>query len=75
MTNIVIATVSGDLSGTAVCERLREKGGLVHLLRDERLRCVTHLDFSDEEIDFAIDCLREEFQGSAALANRLASDG
>ena len=75
VTNIVIAGLSDNLSGRDVCERLRKRGVLVHLLEDDQLRFVTHDDISDEQIDFAIDCLREEFQSSAAVANRLASDG
>ena len=62
VTNIVIARLS-DESGAVVCERLREKGLLVHLLEDGQLRFVTHRSEGDEQIDFAIDCLREEFQG------------
>ena len=61
VTNIVIVRLSDD-SGAVVCERLREKGLLVHLLEDRQLRFVTHGDVSDEEIDFAIDCLRDEFK-------------
>ena len=62
VTNIVIARVSDGLRGAAVCDRLRTRGVLAHLLEDERLRFVTHRSEGDEQIDFAIDCLREEFQ-------------
>ena len=65
VTNIVIARLS-DGGGAAVCERLRAHGLLVHLLEDGQLRFVTHGDVTDEEIDFAIDCLRKEFQGARA---------
>ena len=69
VTNIVIARLSND-SGAAVCERLQEKGLLVHLLEDGQLRFVTHGDVSDEEIDFAIDCFQDEFGGSAGAGNQ-----
>ena len=60
VTNIVIAKLADDLNGAAACERLQERGILVHLLEDGRLRFVTHGNVSDEELDFAIDCLGEE---------------
>ena len=60
VTNIVIANLAENLNGAAACERLQERGILVHLLEDGRLRFVTHGSISDEELGFAIDCLREE---------------
>ena len=60
VTNIFIAHLADDLNGAAACERLQERGILVHLLEDGRLRFVTHGSISDEELGFAIDCLREE---------------
>ncbi|MGL4514309.1 MAG: low-specificity L-threonine aldolase [Lacipirellulaceae bacterium] len=59
-TNLVVFDVDPAIGASAeVAARLAERGVLVSRPTPRRLRCVTHLDVSDEDVDRAIEALRE----------------
>jgi len=59
VTNIVIARLENGLQPAPVCAALKERGVLVNVLEDGRLRFVTHCDVSHPEIDIAIRAIAE----------------
>ncbi len=58
-TNIVVVQLASGTSASAVAQRCRSAGVLVHAIGPSALRLVTHLDVSDEDIDRACDVLSE----------------
>jgi threonine aldolase len=59
-TNIVIFRVAEELGTAAdLCTRLRDRGVLVYDIGRQRVRAVTHLDVSRDEVQRAAETLRE----------------
>ncbi len=57
-TNIVIFEVSGPLSSSEICDKLKDRG-ILAILFGNAIRMVTHFDVSAEDIKTAISTLRE----------------
>jgi threonine aldolase len=69
-TNIVIFDVDAELgTATAFCARLRDEGVWMHPIAPQRIRAVTHLDVSREQVQHAAGVLRE----TAAAVQSVAS--
>jgi threonine aldolase len=69
-TNIVIFDVDAELgTATAFCARLRDEGVWMHPIAPQRIRAVTHLDVSREQVQHAASVLQE----TAAAVQSVAS--
>ena len=63
-TNILFFDVSrAERTAHEVAVALREKGILVHPTAKTRIRCVTHLDVSSEDIDYALKAVEGVMRG------------
>ena len=68
-TNIVIFEVDPELgTAAAFCARLRDEGVWMHAIAPQRIRAVTHLDASREQVEHAAHVLQETTAAVGAVA-------
>jgi threonine aldolase len=68
-TNIVIFEVDVELgTAAAFCARLRDEGVLMNANAPQRIRAVTHLDVSREQVNHAADVLQETAAAVQSIA-------
>jgi threonine aldolase len=68
-TNIVIFEVDAELgTAAAFCARLRDEGVLMNATAPQRVRAVTHLDISREQVERAAEVLQETASSVQSIA-------